>query len=1084
MGILVLILLMLGGVQLFGLEYSRPLVSDVFDAIPMPYIVYNQTGFSSYSLLRDAWKESFEQPLDTPNHYWVANGTQPTVGTFWRNVTFEASFEEVASTDENPSVSLSSWLTFNNTKDLAVTVRRNETVFVELNNALNLSIARNPGFESGLDYWTQFSNGSWRSLTIEKSDLYTERGNASLRIYAETGGTTSGGEWVGVWQGKGTFEESAWTNSSLSFSGALYVSQTQSLGSAAGHVRLSYCIVLRDVSASNNVTIWYDYFLLGNPLDYVRNSTSEAHYIIKSSTETNRPYLLERNLTSDYKKSTVYSGNREVREVRAAIIFGKRSQGNVQKGGIVECSFDEVSVVKKTFRHSGHSAYLQTTYKGSQMSDHAIGGLWEPYPYFPRGPNIYVADNPSFNFSMYLNDAGKGGGNCTAFYLYAKLVFTNGTNTRNLIYIAPITVTGSPSKTHFTNTTDVKYIYNVRTISNRGIWYSSLRNVRADFENAWIQAGDFYVDKVEFGNDLYKPTGSGGYPYIKANFDGISLKIELTQEEQVMNGNLEASGWSLRRKYGVNTYTSGKTNKAFHGSSAYCFNMTGKANRVDEQLEIELDKSNFFLKATSENNIMAKGIVILIEQWSMPGSQNAGGFVFIKVTIKSHGSYYFIWYCFMLRRGNRWQTLNDANNHFYEVNATKQLETGIWYTFSRTISEDVNNARWGLTSWEVTAVSIGARFFDVDLAPSVATRLDKITILKQITGGMVYVGSPDRSQAYAYDGVWSLREYARFGSIAWAEYRSGSELQNNTYYIAFPDSLNFSAYFYAAAISTPAAVQVSLAIDDAPYGLLYDYEIIYYWGDGSGVSAMFIPDYYKIQISSTIPLKQWTHLDVNWTKDGSAHWGGFQHPRVEAVGIQVWTDAADVLDVYWDCLTFYGIWKGVKKTVRIQSLNDVWTEQCNITDQWDIPTKPKCANATHANQWYYKYWSAPRAYVENSTGTYEITANSTSAGVKIYYKNVTKWSENATDWSAKVSLNVTDFKASAYKSDLYYLNNVTLEFIILFCHPQGQFTFHNVHNAIAANDPDKYAGQLWLSYRGKYMTGEAQKDEVYHCKYA
>jgi len=124
------------------------------------------------------------------------------------------------------------------------------------------------------------------------------------------------------------------------------------------------------------------------------------------------------------------------------------------------------------------------------------------------------------------------------------------------------------------------------------------------------------------------------------------------------------------------------------------------------------------------------------------------------------------------------------------------------------------------------------------------------------------------------------------------------------------------------------------------------------------------------------------------------------------------------------------------------------------------------ANATSANGWYYKWWDIRKIYVKNATGTYEITANSTSQGILSFYDNDWNPEDDAAtyddDSMGYVKYNVTDFKLTAYGKNLEYQDYVIVEYIILFSGPSGAFKFSNNSTATAACDAEEYGQEFWL----------------------
>jgi hypothetical protein len=125
------------------------------------------------------------------------------------------------------------------------------------------------------------------------------------------------------------------------------------------------------------------------------------------------------------------------------------------------------------------------------------------------------------------------------------------------------------------------------------------------------------------------------------------------------------------------------------------------------------------------------------------------------------------------------------------------------------------------------------------------------------------------------------------------------------------------------------------------------------------------------------------------------------------------------------------------------------------------------ANANAANQWYYKWWGTRRIYVINGTGTYEITGNSTSEGLLNFHDN--EWiSEDevkaySNDTSGYVTYNVTDFTITEYGKNVEYEEYVEVRYVLFFCRPLGVFEYSSENKATAANEPDEYGEENWLT---------------------
>jgi hypothetical protein len=837
---------MCGSSLFLASQYPRPGVGNSYNVVGMPLITYSSNSLQTTSSILNAFSESFEQPLNSTNHYWIGNGTSPITTSIQKDLLLDPGFEEVSSSSLNPNVNLPSW------------------------------------------------------------SIYSSTSNLNVKVLRDT---------------------------------------------------------------------------IGNP-------------------------------------------------------------------------------------PSSYSAYINTTYTSTtQASGHVVGGLREGQNYFVQVPNVYITDDPLFNCSSYLRAASNGGGSCTAFYLFANFTLSNAGTTRNLIYIAPITTSGSPSSSHFTNTTNTKYIYNVVTISATSTWYSFSRQLRNDFENIYGTGSsqNYTVSSVAFGNDLYLPQViSGKKPYITSNFD-VSLKLgALNNQEQLVNGNFKDKGWIVGEQTYIQSGTYTKTSADYYApTTCYDMNVQGKGGGYyfDEHAFI-VENDSFVTTAYNTDNLTASMALKLVSSSNLGSVMIAHIGVKYQLTSLSNGQNYYVWYCDNV---TGWVgPYNDAHNVWYGWTFPK----GTWNTITRNLNNDAHGFTGGDPStWKVTGVMLEVSFVGVWSSsgnPQIEARFDNVRLTKTVPNTLL-VGLPQRSKNYALSGSWSLRTYARTDA-SWAYYQCGVKNTNNSYYVAFPQNMNFSSYFYAAEVPPNATVQVSLAIDDVIYGSSYKDELIYYWGSSQGVSYMFVANTYQIGVSSSIPLATWKNLNVNWTKDAKSYWS-LTNPRIEAIGMRVWTQSGLILDVYWDVLTVYGKWLGIQKTIMIQLAGNVTTKQLNITDTWGISGNPLRANSTSGNQWYYKWWQAS-IFVQNSSNSYPISGNSSSSGMFSYNGKLWNLEDYTalTNWTSYVRYNVTDFKLTNYKKDLQYQNYVIVQYSILFCSPSGSFTISSSSTATAADDPNLYGGtKYWFT---------------------
>jgi len=129
---------------------------------------------------------------------------------------------------------------------------------------------------------------------------------------------------------------------------------------------------------------------------------------------------------------------------------------------------------------------------------------------------------------------------------------------------------------------------------------------------------------------------------------------------------------------------------------------------------------------------------------------------------------------------------------------------------------------------------------------------------------------------------------------------------------------------------------------------------------------------------------------------------------ISSLGANRWNTASIPLDG-----TVTIRFKGAKETNDFT--RDTWHIDAVLLHTWYIYATETIerANATSANQWYYKWWGLRKIYVINGTATYEMTGNSTSEGILSFHDN---------DWNLEGN-------ESIYNNDVsgYVIYNVRLQ---------------------------------------------------------
>jgi len=583
-------------------------------------------------------------------------------------------------------------------------------------------------------------------------------------------------------------------------------------------------------------------------------------------------------------------------------------------------------------------AYVQKSAAG-----HVAGGLKCPQDYYVRIPYVYLNETPVFETALFLDDAGVGSGYTTAFYILADVEIQNGTSTYHIIYVVCITVLGSPSQTHFTNTTNTKYIYSVATINTFDSWVSFTRNIKNDYQSIWGQVFGSKVRQITIKNDFYNPQTESetNTPFIKAYYDAMSLKLSSRgNEEELPNRSFEAPGWVKLQtnKLQYFNYTKDSVDST-EGTTSFFMNVTGDTSggsgsgfNSTKHGVVALSDYNFIREINNTNTQRLRGF-IKVQDFSDVG-ETKYSYVAIRlkfVSLSNPADVRYLYYCIMLYGS---PPSDSSTEKYVELVKFYSVETGIWYEISRRPMVDS-----GWTNFKITEIAlVVAHYYGQSYSSTnnakVEARFDYVGIDLEKEAEIDIRGSK-RSTETALDGSYSLKQNKTSSGSEFDVYETGAENVNNTFYVAFPYYANFSTYFYVSSLQDGATIQVSLGIDDGPnYGAGYLYELIYYYGSSSGVSPIFISNPKKVvQVSSSITTLSWVHLQRNWTVDLPGTWP-LTNPRVEAVGLRIWT--SNSITMYWDLAAFHGTWYGVDKIVKLQSINDILLKKFNTTEYWNI----------------------------------------------------------------------------------------------------------------------------------------------------
>ena len=611
----------------------------------------------------------------------------------------------------------------------------------------------------------------------------------------------------------------------------------------------------------------------------------------------------------------------------------------IKKGRYIKLEFD-------TTRSDGwlynafyeFDAKIQTTIKG-----HVKGGIKTIDDYFVKTAPVNLYENPIFSLYFLVDEADPGSGSCDAYYLRIELGLNNESTILSIIYIVPVTPVGSPSPSHFTNTTTEKYIYGASTVSTLDAWTSLSRNVTSDYQSLWGTLDNATIVWIRIENDLYNPVtdSESNGPIMKVYYDAASLVIS-TDEEELPNGSFEAPGWRLIQSNKMSSLNYTKdSSESMDGTTSYYMDVTsdtsgtesGSTFSVTKHCVVGIDESSFIREANDSQTLRIHAYIKVVSMANV--SNTLYSFVGLRVRFKELEfpyDTYDLYYCIMLRGS---PPSGSSSEKYIELVKSTNLQTGVWYGITRNPMAD-----GGWTNVKIVQIGmVVALYFGSTSSTeevNVVARYDQIQLLLSTgTSTLEETGLAERSTTYTLHGNYSLKLNATQG-YSFAGYETGAENENNTYYVAFPKYLNFSAYYLIESYSGDITIQISLGIDDGPvYGDGYLWELIYYYGSPSGVSPIFSPSVSTeiIQISPSVTTSTWVRLLRNWTLDLPESWT-YYNPRVEAVGLKVWCSGE--ASTYWDLVAFYGAWKGVRKVIELESRNDLYVRKLNVTDFWTV----------------------------------------------------------------------------------------------------------------------------------------------------
>jgi len=586
-------------------------------------------------------------------------------------------------------------------------------------------------------------------------------------------------------------------------------------------------------------------------------------------------------------------------------------------------------------------------YTATPPSFHAYAGTRTISDYFVKTSDVLLSDNPLFSLSLFLDYATPGDGFVEAYYALADIEITKASTTYHIIYVVPSTAIGSPSATHFTNTTYTKYLYGVVTLNQFDVWKKYTRNVKSDYENLWGSSTNATLKSLTLKGGFYQPmaTSTSNPPAIRINYDPVSLKlVQQSNQEQLVNGGFESQGWSKVQNNKLQSSSCSKVSTdSAQGTTSYLMNITGDTSggsgtgfSATKHQAVGLGSSAFIRESNDSTPFKLRAFIKVVDSSNV--ATTVYSYVGLRVTFQNKSAPYNTYRLFYVIMVKGSAPSSTSNEKYVQLVAADQLQKGVWYEIARS---PVTDSGWN--NVKVTEIAMVIAFYYGENYSStsnarIAARFDYFRLIKEAPTTTTYVNNLQRSSAYKRHGSWSLKLNATSSATGFARYETGAENGNNSYYIAFPRNMNFSVYFYAPSAPGSVTVQVSLAIDDGPtYGDGYIYELMYYYGSQAGVGTIFFENIptHSIMVSPTVPTGSWVHAVLNWTKDMPGSWTAVS-PRVEAVGLKVWTNQGTVVNVYFDLAAIYGRWWGVKKTLQVASDSEISILKLNVSDFWYI----------------------------------------------------------------------------------------------------------------------------------------------------
>lgn len=430
-------------------------------------------------------------------------------------------------------------------------------------------------------------------------------------------------------------------------------------------------------------------------------------------------------------------------------------------------------------------------------SFHAMGGIKTISDYFVNVSGVQLSTSPIFTTSLFLDDAKAGSGSVTAYYSLVDMEIINVSQVYHIIYVAPVTATGTPLKTHFTNTTTTKYIYGVVSINQFDVWKKFSRSLKNDYVNIWGAAKSATLKSITLKGDLYQPvaTSTSNPPLIRINYDPITLKQSTI--EQLVNGDFELDGWIKTDQNKIQTSICTKTNidKA-EGTTSYLLNITGNTaggsgTGFATTKHQVVGTTSFIREANDLSPLRVRAFLKIYSTANL--ASTVYSYVALRVTFQNKSSPYntvHLYYLVMMKG----VAPSDSSSEKY-VTLVTSGQTGVWYELARNPLSDS-----GLSNVKVTEVAMVVSFYYGENYPSttnakIVVYFDSVRLLKEGTYSTNYLNNLARSTTYKRGGNYSLKINASSTSIGFAKYETGSENGNNSYYIAFPRNLNFSNIF-------------------------------------------------------------------------------------------------------------------------------------------------------------------------------------------------------------------------------------------------------------------------------------------------